>query len=896
MANDQQSTLGNLVKHRDKPVRIPVANLVADDYIRSAAISKMVTPANQGRRTFDKKNEESTLPLQDIQVISELNKSRIIDLENMVKLFPDLEMVIQIITSLIQAPKDMTNNTLIYKVNNDFFPPQVATSLIESIKKTIEDYHKIPEGNNQLLRESIFETGSYVSAILPESVIDHVINSGKDISTESLKELSDDPKGNVLRGLGFLGNPDDAETKVSFESFYNRGIQSKVQESPMVDDGFNLGGTVTDNYNVLKLPLVLEHARRQKIKENIRKSSTIFRSKDGTGRRMISAESSTKKLSISELEQVLYKRGDTTMSTFVNIPGPDDVKRRSIGRPLRLKLPSESVCPVHLPGAEEKHLGYFVLIDEEGNAVNAGSLSNQNTQNLSNMAVNDVTGPSSNSPMASNLLTRAKRNIQGTERQPLLREVTQIYSSIFEKNLLQRLKRGIYGDKCEIGNVEEVSRIMLSRALSNKTTRVLFIPEELVTYYAFKHHPNGVGKSALDDMRILAGLRAAHLMAKIVAQAKNAIGTKKVNITFDEDDPHVEKSAEKIKHEILRLNQTYLPVGYTNHEDIAEWLSRTGVMFSYKNHPDFPDMDIDIESVSGLHEIPDEETDEQLRRMMYMGFGISPEIVDDGFAGDFVAQSVMSNALMNKRIMQYQSRFSELLTDECRKLLIHDAVAMNDILSILSENKNTILKNVEESILAEYTGREDELLQQLAFEFIESLDVTVPSPESRTLESQKEAFDKFVECIDATIDFWISNDCIPQELIGDTNQKADYYLGAYKAYLIRNWMADNNFLPEIAEIATKDKDGKPSIQLIEMITSHAQSVASSMLKAEKDAQPYKAAADKDLEGIMNPSEDPGQANPNEGGQENQNPNQDQDSDQDQATDPSTPTTADSFGL
>lgn len=892
MAKDQQSTLGNLVNNRGKRVRIPVASLVADDYIRSAAISKMVTPSNQGRRTYNKAQEESTLPLQDIQVISELNKSRIIDLENMLKLFPDLEMVIQIITSLIQASKDMISNTLIYKVNNDFFPPQVSTTLIESIKKTIEDYHKIPEGNNQLLREAIFETGSYVSAVLPESVIDHVINTGREITQESLKELTADPSGTVLKGMGFLGPADGEEPKVSFESFYKRGIQNDVEESPIVEDGLDLGATVTDNYNILKFPLMLEHARRLKIQDNIRKSSTIFRPVEGSSKRMITAESANrnKKLSISELEQILYKKGDTHMNTFVSVPGPDDVNRRSVGRPLRLKIPSEAVCPVHLPGAEEKHLGYFVLLDEEGNAVSAGTTQTQTTQNLNSMAVSDVTGPSSSNPMASNLLSRAKRNIQGTERQPLLREVTQIYSSIFERNLLQRLRKGIYGDKCEIGNVEEVSRIMLARALSNKMTRVLFIPAELVTYYAFKFHPNGVGKSALDDMRILAGLRAAHLMAKIVAQAKNAIGTKKVNITFDEDDPNVEKTAERIKHEILRLNQTYLPVGYTNHEDIAEWLSRTGIMFSYKNHPDFPDMDIDIESVSNLHEIPDEETDEQLRKMMYMGFGISPEIVDDGFAGDFVAQSVMSNALMNKRIMQYQSRFSELLTDECRKLLIHDAVAMNDILNILKENKNSIISNVEESILAEYTGREDELLQQLAFEFIESLSVSVPSPESKSLESQKEAFDKFVECIDSTIDFWISSDCIPEELVGETNQKTDYYLNAYKAYLIRNWMADNNFMPEIAEIATKDKDGNPSIQLIEMITAHANTVAASMLKTEKDAQPFKAAANKDLDSIQNPPEDPGVANTEDDGSA-QAP-----ADQNEPNDPDTPVTSSSFGF
>lgn len=39
---------------------------------------------------------------------------------------------------------------------------------------------------------------------------------------------------------------------------------------------------------------------------------------------------------------------------------PDQLNRKSIGSPLEIKLPPESVIPVFVPGFPEKHIGYFL--------------------------------------------------------------------------------------------------------------------------------------------------------------------------------------------------------------------------------------------------------------------------------------------------------------------------------------------------------------------------------------------------------------------------------------------------------------------------------------------------------------------------------------------------------
>jgi len=40
--------------------------------------------------------------------------------------------------------------------------------------------------------------------------------------------------------------------------------------------------------------------------------------------------------------------------------------RKSIGKPMLMKLPTESTIPVFIPGDPSNHIGYFVMLDGNG--------------------------------------------------------------------------------------------------------------------------------------------------------------------------------------------------------------------------------------------------------------------------------------------------------------------------------------------------------------------------------------------------------------------------------------------------------------------------------------------------------------------------------------------------
>jgi hypothetical protein len=162
-----------------------------------------------------------------------------------------------------------------------------------------------------------------------------------------------------------------------------------------------------------------------------------------------------------------------------------------------MRVPSEAVIPVYVPGDETRHIGYFILIDGSGHPVSA------NSPMQGNQSLQSLWQQSSQSGNASGLIQKAKQNLMSNSSADAnnVEQIVKVYGSIVENNLLTRLKNGVYEADYEISENEEVYRIMLARSLAGKFTTMVYIPEEFMTYFAFKHHPNGTGKSLLDDLK-----------------------------------------------------------------------------------------------------------------------------------------------------------------------------------------------------------------------------------------------------------------------------------------------------------------------------------------------------------------------------------------------------------
>lgn len=837
MSND---SLRKIITQLNTGKTYPALNLVNSNPEIATVISKLIRSNDPIQVSVRDKATASNINQGQIQNISDNIKSRIKDNESIITLFPDIELAIQILVSSILSPKDMVKTEIIYKAKEPILPSELILKLNAVLVDNFENYHKTKQKLTEILRDMLFTTGSYVNVVLPENIIDEVINGNRQISTESLDSLirkqPNSLTATTIVNVGILGKPGKLSAESSLERFvFNVSTESLSSETKINTvhnkETVNLGIEVTDNIQLLKLPKIAEISVTNAIKQ--------------INKKYIAKESADNKISQHEFSTIAYKGNSSNTEMFIALPDSKNAKRKAIGRPLVMRLPSESVIPVYIPGDEKNHVGYFVLNDIDGNPVNKNS-NNSNDLN-SGLAGLLQSGNNQNQGLSSMLIAKARSNLTSNDAAPTIDHITKIYSSIIENDLMERLRNGIYGKDLTIGYNEEIYRMMLARALSNKYTRLLYIPKEYVSYFAFKYHDNGVGKSYLDDVKILTSLRAILLFSKVMAQTKSSINVTHVGVTLDPNDPDPQKTIEMAAHEVVKMRQNYFPLGINTPADLMDWIQRAGLEFSFEGHPGLPQTKFDFETKNLQHIIPDSDLDELLRKQTYMAFGLTPEVIDQGFNVEFATTIVSNNILLSKRVLQLQLEFTALLTQWCCKLMKHDTEARKQFLAILKENKGSVEKNLTDEEKQKLSENEILFYNDLLDRYIDNIELDLPKPDETTIKNQSEAFDEYVEALDKAISFWISSEIITNDTSGNVNSNVDSIKAVLKAHFIRQWMANNNFMPELSDIVTANEDGNPNLDVYNINKQHIESIGKSVLSFIESLKPAKVAMDKDLE-------------------------------------------------
>ena len=841
--NEQHKHLSALASLSQTGKKIPALKVVRDQPELAAVISKLVKPRVQTPLTMSNGENLTAQSQGQLSQISEGLKTKLTDAETTMQLFPDMELAAQILVSSVLSPKDMVSTEILYKAEDANLPAELISKMLESIRTNLDKHYKFKEELPTIIRQVLFEAGSYIKAVIPESSVDELVNNRKAvIGMESLSELVDEKY--QVKSLGVLGpsfvfsKPNEVSnsgnTVIGLESF-NR------QASQYVNFDFKIGGTfkdrpstesygdieVTDNFNLLKLPKIIETNNKNKLRSRI------------SG---IRAATEDVKITRDDMRAMIYKGPQNTSQLFVAIKDRKATKRRSVGRPLVMKFPTEATIPVHVPGNEKEHIGYFVLVDAEGYFV---------TRNTMESAMHNlVSQPTEAVNMTSALMQRARKNLQAFDKNNItIDQASQIYADLIEADLTDRLKNGLYGSKAEVAKSQEVYRIMMARALANQYTRLVYVPAELVTYFAFKHHRNGVGKSLLDDLSLQTSLRAILLFAKVMAKVKSSINITRVNMTLDPNDPDPQKTVEMSIHEILRMRQQYFPLGINSPNDLVDWIQRAGFQFTFEGHPGLPQTKFDFETQNLQHQIPDDELDEMLRKQSYMALGLNPETVDNGFNSEFATTVVSNNILMSKRVTQIQEVITQHMADYVKKVTLNDYDLRKELLQIIVDNKDSIDKYLTDDERKALSESPKDFYVELMETFVEGMEVTLPRPDITSIDTQMQAFQSYEEALEKTLDSWISSEIVDNGISGDISNNIDAVKAAVKAYYLRKWMSENNFMAELNDIVAADEDGHALLDLYQLTKEHTQGLIRSALNFIRRMNGVKIAADNDLQAM-----------------------------------------------
>ncbi len=797
-----------------EPKKIPAARFIKQNSNFAALASKLIQNRTRERTYINEAGGYNLMTqTSSFEAISKDIQESAKNTESIISLFPDMELSIQILISSVLSPKDMMGDELIYKVRNDFLTPDLTSKLINVIKSNIEDYYKIKEKLPEILREVLFISGAYPYAIIPESELDIIINSNANISTESLRKSHFINKDNEFYNIGILGNKgvedyyDEIEGKInstpsfeSLDSYHDFSFGPSKTEHRIGSNGESDEDPifkyirVSDNPDILKMPLVLKTKVEQLATEAIQ---TRFKGYNKLLGRKTSIAQETPDLSeeLGKLRDALYKPASNRTNPFLSF---SDIKplRKSIGRPLVLRLPPEAVIPVHTPGDPDNHVGYFILVDQHGSPLHM-------VEKVTALTELDEGLLKPDNSMDSILVQRAKDNISGKNIKGLsMDNYVGIYTDLIEKELLSRLQSGIYGKNVEVARVNEVYNIMLFRALKNQMTRLIYMPVQMVEYIRYKIHPNGVGKALSENLRILLSLRAMMLFSRLMGSVKNSIGITSVNLKLDERDPDPQKTIEIVKNEILRARQQNFPIGISTPMDLADWVQRSGLQFSFEGHPRIPDMKIEYEQHGASNIMPDAELDEDLRKRTIMSYGLSPETVDNGFSPEFATTVVANNILLSKRVMTIQKTFLFHIKNLVNKIVMADPIIMEELRKIVSSG----LLEVKQSIKTEKEVNDEVLIEFIIQEFLDILEIELPTPQVTAIENQMDSFDKYQEFLEKALDAWVSPEMFSVETAGDLSGKMETIKSMLKSYYTRKWMTENGVMEELGDISNDLSD------------------------------------------------------------------------------------------
>lgn len=853
---------------------IPKLELVRSKPEAAAKMSKAIKAPLQMNFDVGKRETYYNLNQSKIQAISDTQKDRLKENDNIMDLFPDIGMAEQIIVSSILSPKDMFSQNLIYQTRVSLLPSTLQTKVNDLIKEHIETHYDLAEELPHILAEAIFRTGSYVSAVFPEAAVDQIIN-GRSYSQESdkryIRELIDE-KGNA-QSIGILGPATSSGSQLaSLENFFSgnygkstiggavsleshkdfkfkivtdiKDNKATYSEEKLFGDGvkFSTEGflEITDNYQLVKLPKLMDAISKQRIKRSLKAPAYTAKHRL-TLESYESDKTELKKLTETEFSNFVYKNAPPTSDQFVMFPNKDQQNRYSVDRPLRIKIPSEAVIPVYPPGDPKNHRGYFVLVDADGNWVTRSG-TDTSTQGLQSLINNQNTTNS----LTSLMLDKTKRSLSDNQQDTVIDQMLEIYSSIVENDMLSRLKNGVYGTKMELAKDREWERIMLARALAGKMTRLVYMPAELITYYAYDYHDNGVGKSYLDKVKMLTSLRAVLLFSKIMAEMKSAINVTKVDVTIDPEDPDPKKTIEVASHDVLKLREAYFPLGVNNPVDLVQWIQRAGIMMSFKGHPGLPETSFDFSVQNLQHQVPASETQDDLRKQTFSTFGLTPEQIDNSFGPDFATTAIQNNVMFAKRISLLSDTTSKHLSSDVQNICTSDPILRRDLIKVLKESKEEFVKGLSEEDAAKFAEDADRFIYHYLDDIVANIWVDLPKPNMNSIKDHSESFVAYRSFIDEVLNSYFSDEVFSQPIDGEIASHVTELKNFWKHFFLRQWLADEGAVPEIAEIFKRDDDGKASNDVLDVMDKFKKELLLPAAKFIERSKKVKDALDKDL--------------------------------------------------
>lgn len=776
-----------------------------------ALINKM-TPSPHRDQTFDEDGNRvmGAINTSFLHNISSRTAGVVSDLDSMLQVLPDIHLAREILTSSVLSPKDLSAPELQFDISDPEVPRDVAEAVLKVIREYFVDTYNIDDELQTVLTKALVNEGAYIRMIVPESSIDDLINK-PDITMQDITQLSHNGSSGdlALPTWGQIHTPDDfKDTSIN--------MLSMGHLSMLAADG-SWGGNayqaindytkVTDNPNVVKLPKLVDAMATQKrtrilnahtpnllsVSEKVKAERKRREDKADAGTKLKENRGKSKVAKLGKMsDQVLISKLEEARPNIQmpvqEIKPKHETKKTMRGHPMISTLPIEAVIPAFVPGNPKEHIAYFVLLDQGGYPLSIASA--EDHYNEMKRSFNRTQSSDGLSSAMKDL--RGLLGVQENSRVDDITQATDIYADIVERNLLKRLRVGTGNASAVLAKPTHVYQIMLARAMAKQGTQVLYVPAELMSYICFDHTNSGVGRSLLENTRILGGIRVLMMFSDAVSGVRNSTPRTELAVEHDPRNPDPLSTSAMIRDAFVASRSNNFPLGEGRPDAILGYINAAGVDVVQNGHPKLPQMKVTSQDRATNRTTTDHQLDERFRDRHLMSFGLSPETVDASKNINFATSVVQSSLMLSKRVIVYQKIFCSAYDDYIRKYINNSEILMARMFDAL------------EDVKSDYEGTEIEVLEKA----LRGIKTSLPSPDTVTLESQMESYEKRSRALDQIMDSWISDDFGLMDAEGDLAGMLRELRAAWKANELRKFLRRNNIMPELLETTAKDDDGK----------------------------------------------------------------------------------------
>jgi len=785
------------------------------------------------RLVVDRQAPKSSKKHVDITVLNNVFKRTLrnaSDIRNIFTVMPDLNLPREMLVSAICAPGDLATTTLIMSNGLGGGSNPLTAAIIDALEQFHIKEQGLPAKIPGWIDDAKIMTGAHPIMIIPEASIDKMIHGGVEgASLESISNYGGEYQNDWFVPKGLLGLQVPTAEKqdyISLESAFSRVNHAKMAEYHTIKAApqgakkteIKLPIMVTDNMASLRKPAV-QQIKRAGAMERAYGTPSL----ESRRRERLSKQKDENKVTNAEIYSRFFKPPQGAKKSRLEVvPTLKQAGGKTFGHPLVYHLPIESVMPVCVPGDETNHVGYIVILDQNGYPVSYSRRLDY-YEDLRRGGMGDA------SAVAGELIQMSKETLQGgigMANDMQLDRLAQLHGDIIDADLIARLKSGLMSGDFELSRSEHVNRLLFSRTMKNQMTTLLYVPAELLVYFAFDYNEFGIGKSILEDAKALAAMRAALNIANVVGSAKAAIPGKNINIKLDPDDGDPVGTATFLANEAMALNYQEFPMSVSTPQGMAEKMQMTGFSMNVTGNPRYPEVETSVTERESTFRPVAQELLSQLRDDMTRVFSLTPEMIDGANQPDFATTVVQNSLMLLKRVMVDQGIANPQIADYVRIFTMNSGILIDNLMDIIEGNKKHLPK--------EYAEDPEGYLE----EFLNALQVNLPAPENESMTKQIAQIKEYSDFLDTIIpQAYLRDEFLDGYSTEMQREAMPTLIAMWKGVELRRYMRDRGMFRQL-DIFGNNEDGSPIMDMMK----EAQGFVESMRNAFGD---YSKLASKD---------------------------------------------------